>query len=110
MKLLTESMPESSMKDRNISMDRLYTPISKSNWPLTQNIISVGTLVFVPVGLPDEVKDARNRNEFEKTMHWEEEEGNLASCAYTTKSKSKGKNNVLVLSTLPPVMDITRDN
>ena len=110
MKLLTESMPESSMKDRNISMDRLCTPISKSNWLLTQNIISVGTLVFVPVGLPDEVKDARNRDEFEKTMHWEEEEGNLASCAYTTKSKSKGKNNVLVLSTLPPVMDITRDN
>lgn len=110
MKHLSESMPESSMKGRNIFMDRLYTSISKSNWLLTRNIISVGTLVFIPVGLPDEIKDARNRNEFENVMHWEQEEGNLALCAYTTKSKSKGKKNVLVLSTLRPLMGITWDN
>lgn len=110
MKYLIESVPESSMKGRNLSMDRLYTSISKSNWLLTRNIISVGTLVFIPVGLPDEIKDARNRSEFEKVIHWEQEEGNLALCAYTTKSKSKGKKNVLVLSTLRPLIGTTRDN
>ena len=67
MKYLIESVPESSMKGRNISM-------------------------------------------YEKVIHWEQEEGNLALCAYTTKSKSKGKKNVLVLSTLRPLIGTTRDN
>ena len=31
-------------------------------------------------------------------------------CTYTTKSKSKGKKNVLVLSTMRPLMGITRDD
>ena len=58
------------MKGRNISMDRLCTSISTSNWQLTQNIASAGMLIFNRVGLPDEVKDAKNRDEFESSLHW----------------------------------------
>ena len=107
---LVESMPASSMKNRNISMKVLYTFISTSNWLLTRNITSVGMLVSNCGGLPDEVKDANNRNEFESSMHWEQEEGNLALCVYITKSKSKRKKNVLVLSTMQPMMGITLDD
>ena len=79
------------MKERNIPMDRLYTSISTSNWLLKHNITLVGTLVSNCVGLPDEVKDASQQDEFESTIHWEQEHGNLALCAYTTKSKQKEK-------------------
>ena len=109
-KHLVESMPASSMKGRNISMDRLYTSISTSNWLLARNITSVGTLVSNRVRLPDEVRDVKDRDELDSSMHWEQEKGNLALCAYTTKSKSKGKKNVLVLSTMQQLMGITRDD
>lgn len=72
-------------------MDRLYTSISTSNWLLAQNITSVGTLVSNRVSLPDEVKHAKNRDEFKSSMYWEQEKGNLALCIYTTNSKSNGK-------------------
>jgi len=109
-KALVEAMPKSSMKGQNISMDRLYTSISTCNWLLNRNITTVGTLVTNRIGLPDELKDAKQREEFESTIHWDKDTGNLALCAYTTKSKSKGKKNVLVLSTMRPLMGITRDD
>jgi len=90
-KALVEAMPKSSMKGQNISMDRLYTSISTCNWLLNRNITTVGTLVTNRIGLPDELKDAKQREEFESTIHWDKDTGNLALCAYTTKSKSKGK-------------------
>lgn len=96
------------MKDEKISMDRLYTSISTLNWLLARNIISVGALFSNRVGLPDELKDARNRDEFENSMPWKQKEDNLALC--TTKSKFKGEKNVLVLSTMRLLMGITRDD
>ena len=99
-KCLVQALPMINMKGRNISIDRLYTSISTANWLLEQDVTTVGTLVTNRVGLPDEVKDTKSRNEFESTLHWEKEHGNLALCVYTTKSKSKGKKNVLVLSSM----------
>ena len=109
-KHLVQSMSVSSMKERNIPMDQLYTSISTSNWLLKHNITLVGTLVSNCIGLLDEVKDASQQDEFESTMHWEQEHGNLALCAYTTKSKSKGKKNVLLLSTMWPLFGVTPDD
>lgn len=34
----------------------------------------------------------------------------LFLCVYTTKSKSRGKKNVLVLSTMRPLLGVTRDD
>ena len=97
MKCLVEAMPASSVKGRNISMDRLYTAISTSQWLLEKDITCVGTLQSNRIGLPNEVKVADNCEEFHSTLHWEKENGQIALCSYTTKSKSKGKKNVLVL-------------
>ena len=109
-KSLVDSMPAAFTKGCNISMDRLYTAISTSNWLLTKNITAVGTLVANRIGLPDEVKSPKEREEFSSTIHWEKENGNLALCSYTVKSKSKGKRNVLVMSTMRPLMGITQDD
>ena len=103
-------MPRSSVKGRNISMDRLYTSISTANSLLKNEITVAGTLVTNRIGLPDDLKNAKQQGEFESTMHWEKTKGELSLCTYTIKSKSKGKKNVLVLSTMRPLMGITRDD
>lgn len=43
-------------------------------------------------------------------MHWPHEEGNFVLYVYITKSKSKGKKKVLVLSTVRLLMGITQDD
>ena len=109
-KSLVNVMPRSSVKGRNVSMDRLYTSISTANWLLKNEITVVGTLVTNGIGLPDDLQNAKRRGEFESTMHWEKTEGDLSLCTYKAKSKSKGKKNVLVLSTMRPLMGITCDD
>ena len=107
-KKLVESMPKPCVKGRNISTDCLYTSIPTAKWFLEQNITCVGTMVSNRIGLPDELKAPGDRNEFESTMHWEKKDGDISLCVYTSKSKSKGKKNVLVLLTMRPIMGITR--
>ena len=68
LKHLVQSVPVSLMAGRNISMDQLYTSISTLNWLLEHNITSVGTLVSIRVGLPDEVKNASPWDEFESDI------------------------------------------
>ena len=72
-------------------MDRLYTSISTANLLLTCDIPMVGTLQHNRLGLPDELKNPKDREEFQSTIHCEKENEQIALCAYTTKSKSKGK-------------------
>ena len=78
-------------------MDRLYTSISTANWLLKNEITVVRTLVTNRIGLPNDIKNAKQRSEFESTMHMEKTEGNISLCTYTTKPELKGKTNVLVL-------------
>ena len=80
------------------------------NWFLKNRITVVGTLVTKRIGLPDDLKKAKQRGQFESIMHWEKIEGDLSLCTYTTKYRSKEKKNVLVLSTMRPLMGIKRDD
>ena len=91
-------------------MDRLYASISTANWLLKNEITVVATLVTNCIDFPHDLKKVKQRGEFENTMHWETTEGDLSLCMHTTKSKSKGKKNVLVLSTMRPLMGITRND
>ena len=61
------------------------------NWLLKNEITVVGTRVTDCIDLPDDLKNVKQRGEFESTMQWEKMDGNLSLCTYTTKSKSKGK-------------------
>ena len=91
-------------------MGRLYIYVCTSNWLLAWNITSGGTLVSNPVGLSDEVNNAKNRDKSEISMHWEQGEGDLTLCAYTSMSNSKVKKNVLVLLMMRSLMGITQDD
>ena len=77
---------------------------------MKNEITVVGTLVTNRFGMSDDLKNANQQGEFESIMHWQKTKGDLSLCTYTTKSKSKGKKNVLVLSTMRPLTGITRDD
>ena len=95
---------------RNISMDRLYTSVSTAIWLREQKITVVGTLMMNRIGIPDEIKAVRNRENFSVTIHFEEEKKDLALMSYNVKTKSKGKKNVLMLTTMRPCLGVTKDD
>ena len=92
------------LQGRNISMDRLYSSIPIANWLLEKHITIIGTPMTNRRGIPDEVKIVTNREEFSQTIHFEEGKKDLALCSYHVKTKSKGKRNVLILTTMRPML------
>ena len=98
------------MLGRNISTDRLYMSISLANWLRGRGITTVGTLKTNRIRIPDEIKGKKkDREEFSATCHVDSS-GNLYLTSYAVRTKSKGKKNVLVLSTMRPLPGATRDD
>ena len=62
------------------------------------------------IGIPDELKTATDRDEFSPTCHFESKEKNTCLITYTVKTKSKGKKNVLLLSTVRPMKKKIKDD
>ena len=88
----------------------MYTSIALANWLLENNITTVGTLNTTRIGVPDELKKAEGRDEFSATCHFEAQNGNLCLNSYTVKTKSKGKINVLLLTTMRPLHKKMKDD
>ena len=109
-KTLVEAMPVNNIKGRKNSMDRLYTSVSIGKWLMSRNKTLVGTLQSKRIGLPDKLKNPKERSEFESTIHWEKQHDNIALCTYTTKTKSKEMKNIFVMSTMQPLLGITKDD
>ena len=61
-------------------------------------------------GILDEINIVTNREDFSQMIHFEEGKKDLALCSYHVKTKSKGKRNVLMLTTMRPMLGITRDD
>ena len=61
-------------------------------------------------GIPDELKKPNEMEEFSTICHFEAENGELCQMSYTVKSKSKGKENVLMLTTLRPLNGKAKDD
>ena len=101
---------DASLKWRNISTDRLYTSVPLAIWLLDWDIVTVGTLNTVRMGIPDELRDTKCRENFSVTCHIASKEKNLYVTTYSVKTKSTGRKNVLKLSTMRPVPEITKDN
>ena len=79
-------------------------------WLLDWDIVTVGTLNTVRMGIPDELRDTKCRENFSVTCHIASKEKNLYVTTYSVKTKSTGRKNVLKLSTMRPVPEITKDN
>ena len=94
------------LSGRNISMDRLYTSFEIANWLLQKNITMIGTLQMNRVGIPPQMKEFKERECFSTEVYWEEN-GNTNLSSYVVKT-SKGKKNVLLLSTVEPILGTTK--
>ena len=107
--LVNETEKDISLHGRNISTDRLYTSIPLANWLLDRHITTVGTLNTNRIGIPDELKNTKDRNEFSVTCHLDESK-KIYLTTYSVRTKSKGKKNVMVLSTMRPLQGVTIDD
>ena len=59
-------------------------------------------------GIPDELKETKNRELLSSEIYWDENSP-LPISSYVVKT-SKGKKNVIFLSTSPPILGITKDD
>ena len=107
--LVTSLNHHVSLEGRNISMDRLYTSIALAQWLLSKNITCIGTMQMRRVGIPEEVKSTKQRENFSTRMYWEKESGDMTLTSYVVLT-STGVKNVLVLSTMRPLQGITKDD
>ena len=61
-------------------------------------------------GIPTELKNTSEREEFSVTCHYESVKKDLCLLSCTVKTTSSGKKNVLLLSTMRLLNDIIRDD
>ena len=99
-----------SLKGRNISFDRLSLSIPLADWFLAKNITSGGMLAANRRGLPKEFIKTTEREEFSYKVLWPKDESYMSLHSYVVETKSTGKRNVLLLSTLKPLLALTRDD
>ena len=107
--LVNQTANNVELQGRNISMDRLYRSISLANWLLGRKITCVVILNHNSLGIPTELKNTSEREEFSVTCHYESVKKDLCLLSYTVKTKSTGKMNALLLSTMRLLKGITRD-
>ena len=106
--LVNELSSYHDIRGRNISMDRLYSRLSVANWLLGKGITMVGTMQKNRVGIPASLKDVTNREINSTETYWEKN-GKRIFTSYLTKT-SKGKKNVIVLSSVEPLLGTTIDD
>ena len=88
-------------------MNRLYTSFEVADWLLKQNVTMIGTIISNRVGIPPEVKPVTNREENSYLLFWRKDRFcNIWS--YVPKT-GKIKKNVMVVSTVQPLMGVTKD-
>ena len=90
-KIINGVLPYANVRGRNVSMDRCYGSITIANWLLEKNITVVATMNKIRIGLPEDLKSAKDREIHSKTLHFEKTQQQLALVTYTVKPKNKPK-------------------
>ena len=107
---LVEAMEKTNkLEGRNISFDRLYTSIPLAEWLLAKKITCIGTLQHNRKGIPPGIKEIKDREVLSSEIYWEKEQNIMTMSSYVVTT-SKGKKNVLLLSTHSPLLGITKDD
>ena len=99
-----------TLAGRNISTDRYYTSIPLLKWLLARDITTVGTLMSNRQGIPKDVKKVEGREEFSYEVYWDKQTGIMTLHSYVVRTKSTGPRNVLLLSSLRPLLGTTKDD
>ena len=97
------------LKGRNITMDRLYTSYELFRYLLNRNMTAVGTIRGNKKCIPNEIKDTSNRSTPSCIFLYDETDEKLNLHSYVVSTKSKGKKNALLLSSMPAIKGTTRD-
>ena len=98
-----------SIQGGNLSIDHFYTSIDLARWCLDKKVTLVGTMQSNRRGVGD-VASLVGHGELSTQVFWKEKDGKMSLTSYVVKTKSAGKRNVLVLSTLPVLLGVTRDD
>ena len=106
--LVEKLLKYQKLDGRNISMDRLYTSFKIADWLLQKHITMVGTFQLNRVGIPAELKQVHNRELLSTEVYWQDN-GKTNLTSYVVKT-SKGKKNAMILSTVEPILGVTRDD
>ena len=61
-------------------------------------------------GIPTEIKEIKEQEANSYEIYWEKNNGISNLHSYGVKTKSSGKRNVLLLSTVPPLLATTKDD
>ena len=78
-----------SLAGRNISFDRLYTSFPIELWLHDKNITCLGTMQINRKGIPNELKDFKQREPLSSEVYWKKD-GPLTLSSYVVKT-STGK-------------------
>ena len=98
------------LNGRNSSFDRLYTSFSLATWLLKEmHVTCIGTLMANRKGIPADLKKVEHREALSTEFYWEKE-GDLILGSYVASTSTKKKKNVLMLSTLKPILGTTIDD
>jgi hypothetical protein len=109
MYMIDQLMAVVPLAGRNISFDRLYTSITIQLWLYAKHITSLGTMMMNRKGVPLEFKNFKHREHLSTQIYWQKD-GPLSLSSYVVKTASSGKKNVLILSTLDPILGTTKDD
>ena len=107
--LVTRTQSDLPLEGRNISMERLYMSISTAEWLLSKGITTVGTIMSNRIGLPDAAKITAG-SWYSTRVFWEADKGDINLSSYCVLSPSTGKGNVLILSTVQPLLGVTTND
>lgn len=77
---------------------------------LDRNITGVGTIKNNRRCIPKEINSTANRENYSYKCYWEKENKKISLHSYVVNTKSSGKKNVLALSSMPPILGITKDD
>ena len=86
----------SSLADRNISFDRLYTSIPLAKWLLEKRITCIGTMQLNRKGIPDELNETKNRELLSSEIYWGENSPLPISPYVVKTAKGKKKCNLVI--------------
>ena len=98
------------LRGRNLSVDRFYTSVPLAEWLFQKGVTIVGTLQANRKGIAKDMKKTDGRPELSYEVHWSDRNKHMSIHSYVVKTKSSGPRNVLLLTTMKPILAITKDD
>ena len=89
--LIRKLMQFSDLKGINISFGRGYTSIDLFNWLLENKMTGIGTIMSNKTGIPKEILETKDREEYSYNVLWEAKKKKLSLHSYVVNTKSSGK-------------------